>query len=220
MKNGMRKLTALVLGTVMLSAAFSVSAASDVVSIDGVDGTQFTGGVMEVTSQVNFADLFEDDGSNGTNGTVAVADDKGLKADKTDDGIRIHSILGSGNGIRPNALLYQKTYNMPQPANEKPYYVTFDFSVRTNCKLTFDFGKDGDSGVLQINRADRDVTDGSTKNAGYDIISNGEVKNTIKYDHDKELVLGFYVDPVSKTYVIYNDNEKLVGEPLSFNDSV
>ena len=225
-----KRILSLALSVCMLAASGSVLAvpenqtgaeetvltAGETVTIDGFPDAGLPGGTLDKTVQFNFADAFEGDGSNGTNGTTPLANDKGLRAEKADTGIKFSSILGSGNGSRPNAVLLEQTYDLPQPTGSDPYYLTFDFVMQSNCKIAFDFGAGGTAGVMQLLRPDRD---GSTPNADYEAVIGGSSRGTISYAHGKEMSLGLYLDPRNKKVAVYSNGQKLTDDVFDFTDA-
>ena len=225
-----KRILSLALSVCMLAASGSVLAvpenqtgaeetvltAGETVTIDGFPDAGLPGGTLDKTVQFNFADAFEGDGSNGTNGTTPLANDKGLRAEKADTGIKFSSILGSGNGSRPNAVLLEQTYDLPQPTGSDPYYLTFDFVMQSNCKIAFDFGAGGTAGVMQLLRPDRD---GSTPNADYEAVIGGSSRGTIAYAHGKEMSLGLYLDPRNKKVAVYSNGQKLTDDVFDFTDA-
>ena len=239
---GKKIFSAFLSSCVILSSVAVTAAVPGVTNISGVDGTQFGGGNMKVTSQINFADLFEGDGSNGTNGTVAwtITDQntgavttEGLKATKVDNGIKFSRAGSTGANPGRAKAIFDKTYELPQPKNpNKPYYLEVDFGIQAGGAINFDFGRNtsedetlvGDTSVARIRKLD-DYT-GSDSVAGaiegpaaYSLRINDTEKAKASYSAYEDVSLGLYVDPANGKLVFYKNGSMVEESAEDFSSA-
>ena len=195
-------------------------------SIDGIEGSYFSGGDFYETNSMQFADLFEGDGSNGTNGTVAWTVDgkaEGLKAQKTADGIRYSRAGDGANPGRAQAIL-DKTYLLPEITDiNKPYYLELNFAISAGGAINFDFGQNegssvdpiGNSDVVRVRKLDdytgSDAVAGEIEGpAAYAFKLGDSIKAKAAYTSNENVSLGLYVIPSLKEMVFYKN-----GKPVS-----
>lgn len=213
-------------------------------TIAGIEGSYFSGGTFYETDAVNFADLFEGDGANGTNGTVYVEPSTdpdaaeinklpGLVAEKTAEGIRyyarVHNAANPGRGLP----IYEKTYQLPEMTDPStPYYLEVSFKMKAQGALTFDFGQGeggeaavGSKGVMQVRKRDGNVAQSGVSYAGtpegpalYDFRTNDVSRATASYADHEDASLGIYVIPELKEMVFYKNGQRVADKIFTYDD--
>ncbi|MEG2670073.1 MAG: hypothetical protein RR957_06360, partial [Oscillospiraceae bacterium] len=208
----------------------TVKGTTEVRTLEGVEGTYFAGGefICETDKTVNFRDLFEGDGSNGTNGTVPwvdpVAGTGGLKAEQTEDGIKFSRTNSDGKNPGRGKAVLEAQYNLPVMENPtSAYYMELSFETSVTPALTFDFGSEGDKGVLQVRKKDDYVGDSAISPtegpAAYDFKFDGSTKATAPFVAKEPATLGIYVIPQLKKVVVYKNGERVANKVFNYSDS-
>ena len=208
----------------------------DDVTIEGIANTAFVGGTLKKTAQMNFADMFEGDGSNGTNGTVPYEKDgktEGLKAQKTDGGIKFSRAGTEGaNPGRAQAIL-DVTYPLPEIENPNaPYYVELSFQACVSSAVNFDFGQNegndgvllGNNGVVRVRKLDSYTgSDGVAAPiegpAAYAYSTDDTIRANAEYSEGENATIGLYVIPALKEMVFYKDGEMISDKIYTYSNS-
>lgn len=185
----------------------------DFIILEGINGTIFKGGPFYPYKAVDFKDLFEVDGSNGTNGTVPFTDG-GLIALKEADGIRLTAKATQTAGPARNSIIFNKTYNIPE-ITDLGYQYYIELLVNDNAlgAVTYDFGKNGDAGAIQIRRKDNYTgADGVVPSEGpatYVFLRNGEPVQNASFTAGIDTKIGFLIIPPTNKMILYKDGVRL-----------
>ena len=212
-----------------------MQASREIREIKGVEDSYFGGGIFYETAAINFADMFEGDGSNGTNGTVPYEKDgktEGLKAQKTDGGIKFSRAGTEGaNPGRAQAIL-DVTYPLPEIENPNaPYYVELSFQACVSSAVNFDFGQNegndgvllGNNGVVRVRKLDSYTgSDGVAAPiegpAAYAYSTDDIIRAKAEYSEGENATIGLYVIPALKEMVFYKDGEMISDKIYTYSD--
>ena len=180
------------------------------IKVEGVNSSSLEGGVFDLKGILNFGSEYLEDGSNGTNGTTEVdlSQNAGMMAVKSDDNnwltYRAATTTSVGNSSSRYSVQVNRTFNLPVeiPENDKQYYIELLINSNTENAMTFNFGNNGNFGVIQVRKRDK-----SNNNGGTGKLNPPEASNDYIFKTADNYAKGILTPPYPVTYWSYTDTK-------------